>query len=330
MTANSSDSMPDAADGPSVPSRSPKPDLLDRLIKEHGRPLRRMAKGLSLLPLGAVRAFQRPQFRRHFLYAIAVQLVSFFVLRLLSIILAIGPLWTMRFILSLLLSGSNPNRSRLLDAFTTIIGAVDELIGGTPLLLVLSLRYVWPSTLDAIFMESAQARDPALAAVLAARPYVYRYWQEFVHYLKRSMRRLRWLVAYKLAGLLPYIGPLLIMGISFYMTRQSFGRRLAAVYAVLTLMPGGRIYAAKLMELALGSRQLARELLEPYFCRMDMNSRMRREWFRHRNAATFGFGLLAYILMQQSTNLLVYIVAQAAIIELVSARETLSRKPKTT
>jgi len=327
MAANSSNSTPNAADRPSTASRSSEPDLLDRLIKEHGRPLRRLAKGLSLLPLGAVRAFQRPQFRRHFLYAIAVQLVSFFVLRLLSIILAIGPLWTMRFILSLL----SPKSTRLLGTFTMIIGAVDELIDGTPLLLVLSLRYVWPSTLDAIFMESAQARDPALATVLAARPYTYRYWQEFVHYLKRSMRRLRWLVAYKLAGLLPYIGPPLIMGISFYVTRQAFGRRLAAVYAVLTLMPGGRIYATKLMELALGSRQLARELLEPYFCRMDMNSRMRRDWFRHRNAATFGFGMLAYILMQQSwTNLLVYIVAQAAIIELVSAHETLSRKPKTT
>jgi hypothetical protein len=119
------------------------------------------------------------------------------------------------------------------------------------------------------------------------------------------------------------------MGISFYITRRAFGRRLALFYAMLTIMPGGRSYAVKLMELVLGSRQLARELLEPFFCRMNMDGRMRREWFRHRNAATFGFGVIAYILMQHNwTNLIVYIIAQAAIIELISTNETLSRKPK--
>ncbi|KAI9594279.1 hypothetical protein BDF19DRAFT_445429 [Syncephalis fuscata] len=197
----------------------------------------------------------------------------------------------MRFIISLLLPEGNITRTRLLFAFTSLIDVVNEFIDGTPLLIVLSLRYVWPNILDTIFMDTA--------TILADRPYIYRYWQEFRHYLQRSVRRLRWLIAYRLATLLPYVGPIIVMGISFYMTRQSFGRRLAYT----------------------GSRQLARELLEPYFCRMDMDGRMRREWFKRRNAATFGFG-------QTWTNLLVYIVAQAAIIELVSTQETLSRKPK--
>ncbi|KAI8056667.1 hypothetical protein BDF22DRAFT_206581 [Syncephalis plumigaleata] len=174
---------------------------------------------------------------------------------------------------------------------TSLINLVDGFIDGTPLLLLLSLRYIWPSTLDVIFMDSAKARDPALATILEARPYTYHYWREFRHYLRRSLQRLRWLIPYKLAALIPFVGPFIIM--------------------------------------ALGSRQLARELLEPFFCRMDMDGRMRREWFRHRNAATFGFGVIAYILMQHNwSNLIVYIIAQAAIIELVSADKTLSRETK--
>jgi hypothetical protein len=307
----------------------PSPDLLEQLFKEHGRPLRRVAKGLSLLPLGAIRAFQRTRFRRQFVYAVAAQVISFFVLRLSSILLAIGPLWLTRFAISLLLPEGNYTRLRLLASLTSLIGIVDGFIAGTPFLILLSLRYVWPAKLDQVFMDSVETRDRALSVVLAARPYTYRYWQEFRHYLTRSMGRLRWLVAMRLIMLIPWVGSLLLMGFSFYMARRSFGRRLAFVYAALTLLPGGRFYATKLMELTLGSRQLVRELLEPFFCRMDMDARMRREWFRHRNAATFGFGVLAYILMQQSwTNLLVYIMAQAAIVELISTRQVLSYKPK--
>ncbi|RKP10835.1 hypothetical protein THASP1DRAFT_21499 [Thamnocephalis sphaerospora] len=305
-------------------------DFWQHAAKEYGRPFRRVVKGISLLPLGAARAYQSADFRRTFRYALLAQLASFFLMLLLTQLLIVGPLTTLRTIISWTMPFTDPQQSQAIVAITTIITTVQKWTHGAPLLLLLGLRYAFPTVLDRVFMSAVTVRDPALGTILAGRPYIYRYWEEFRHYLKRSWRRLRWLLAVRLAQLIPFVGPLVTFGVAFYMTRRGFGRKLAILNAVLVLLiPNGRAYATMILELALGSRQLVRELLEPFFCRMDMDARMRREWFRHRNAASFGFGVLVYLIMLAPwTNLLVFLIAQSAVVELVATKAVLSKKDR--
>jgi hypothetical protein len=311
-----------------TPSSTRPTNLWASLYKDYGRPFRRIAKALYLFQRGAINAFQQPEFRRKFYYALLAQLILHVLLSFLSYLLILGPLNVIHF----LLGGKTTSDETEPTTITKILNAtsttVQDWIEQVPLVMVLSLRYVFWKIPDSIFMSSLQRRNPPLYANLNRLPYQYHYLDEFKHSLKRTWKRLRWLLGLRIAQAIPYVGEVATFAATFMMTRYSFGRKLAILNAIIILfVPNGQALAVLLMNTVLGSRQFVRELMDPFFCRIDMNAHMRREWFRQHNAATFGFGVLAYLAIQLPwTNLLVFLIAQSAIVELISTPKLESKR----
>lgn len=70
----------------------------------------------------------------------------------------------------------------------------------------------------------------------------------------------------------------------------------------------------------LGMRALMRELLEPYFVRMNMTHKEKRKWFSGRKDVLFGFSAIAYILIRIPVfGFIGYGVAQAAAAYMLTA-----------
>lgn len=69
----------------------------------------------------------------------------------------------------------------------------------------------------------------------------------------------------------------------------------------------------KLIRALIGMRSLMRELLAPYFVRMQMTHKEKRAWFSGRKDILFGFSAIAYIIIRLPIiGIIGYGIVQAA------------------
>lgn len=190
---------------------------------------------------------------------------------------------------------------RLIHSFSTqqtqgrIVDMMDqvELAGRRlPLILLQGLQYSYPQFLDRAFLEGALFLEPDLHARLSTRPYHRRYWKEFIEFCKRSWKRAQFSLVILILSPLPLIGPYILPMVGFYLTSRAFGKPIALLLAIATLLSPTRALAHWALEVGQDARQLGRELLEPYFCREALKPRDRRIWLRYWGWRVFGYASL--------------------------------------
>jgi hypothetical protein len=86
----------------------------------------------------------------------------------------------------------------------------------------------------------------------------------------------------------------------------------------------------KLVRALLGMRALMRELLEPYFSKMNMTHKEKKKWFSGRKDVLFGFSAIAYIMIRLPViGILGYGIAQASaayMLTIVTAPPNIEKK----
>lgn len=211
-----------------------------------------------------------------------------------------------------------------------------------PFLLMTLMRYITP-TLDDIFLLSLQwvdttyvekhkAEDPrtlrsmyypnltkyqkkgATAASKSGKPTATLLFAFFNRYARRVAM---WLGIYILS-LVPVVGRFVMPAASFYSARKSLGTNAAAlIFASGLVLP--RRYLVFFLHTYYASRSLMRELLEPYFCRIQFNKDQKARWFLEREGVLFGFAFAFTIVLKTPfIGVLMYGIAQASTAYLVT------------
>ena len=173
-----------------------------------------------------------------------------------------------------------------------------------------TLRHIYPTPLDDLFMQSLEWTDriyqdkhaqddktkqplrPLYSKTLAlyardpsthSTPRVYKF-------VRRTVKRLALGMVLYLLSLTPGLGKFVFPAAGFYSLYQALGHDLALAAAVggvgLLLLPK-RSYVV-LVQGWLSSRALTRELLEPYFARINFSDSQKREWFHEREGVLLG------------------------------------------
>ncbi|CAG8461741.1 11387_t:CDS:2 [Acaulospora colombiana] len=189
------------------------------------------------------------------------------------------------------------------------------------------MRYIYPQILDSLFIESLRYVDyiylqkhkgekelrPQYALSLERYKYSYD-WTEVYKYFKRMWNQIKIAVLLYFLSLLPFIGALVYPVASAYALIRSIGYKPAITVGVLMyITPGTKPFAMVFLETLLSSRALMRELLEPYFGRINFEDKEKRKWFREREGILFGFSIGFYPLVRLPLiGMLFYGVAQAA------------------
>ncbi|EHA50064.1 hypothetical protein MCOR27_004014 [Pyricularia oryzae] len=116
----------------------------------------------------------------------------------------------------------------------------------------------------------------------------------------------------------PVIGRFVLPAASFYTFKKAVGLGPASViFGTGVLMP--RKYLIIFLQTYFSSRNLMRELLEPYFSRIHMTKEQKKRWFRTREGILFGFGIGFYILLRVPLlGVLIYGIAEASTAYLIT------------
>ncbi|CAO3595331.1 unnamed protein product [Absidia cylindrospora] len=193
------------------------------------------------------------------------------------------------------------------------------------------MRYVYPKPLDDLFMETLHYIDqlnnnnnnrqggsprPTYAGAMAKRSYKKEYWPNMKSYMQRTWTKMLFGLAIFLLSFLPTVGQFVIPAAGAYATFRSLGNSQGVGGFLLVgfcffLLP--RSATMRLVRALVGMRTLVRELLEPYFVRMNMSHSEKKRWFDGRKGILFGFSLIAYMLIRVPyLGFVGYGVAQAA------------------
>ncbi|CAG8473860.1 1693_t:CDS:2 [Diversispora eburnea] len=300
--------------------------------------LQQIIRGCQLAWLGSVLAFENRHLYKHsyvktFGYLVGASIILYLVT---STILLI-PLKILQLFLYLFSSDHN-NHKFLENTNSWLINYVFNL----PFLGLLFIRYIYPETLDSLFIESLRNVDfehikkhkegdedelrPPYAPALERYQYSSGsgYWKEMIQYLKRTGNQLKKVIALFLLSLLPFVGGFVYPIASAYALVNSLGKVPAIIVGILMyITPGTKSFAIIFLETLYSSRALMRELLEPYFGRIKFNDETKRKWFREREGILFGFSIVFYPLMRLPLlGMLFYGVAQAATALILGKRNT--------
>ncbi|KAI1826579.1 transmembrane protein UsgS [Xylaria intraflava] len=216
-----------------------------------------------------------------------------------------------------------------------------------PLFVMALMRYITP-TLDDMFMDSLHWVDITYVSKHKhenpddLRDMYYPNLREYKHtggraspkgsdkgasnakskllmaFMMRFYRKAYMSLAVLVLSYVPYIGKLVLPAVSFYTFNKAVGLGPAAViFGTGIFLP--RRYLIIFLQSYFASRSLMRELLEPYFARIPMNSEQKRKWFRSREGLLFGFGIGFYILLRVPLlGVLIYGIAEASTAYLIT------------
>ncbi|KAG9289721.1 hypothetical protein G9A89_014456 [Geosiphon pyriformis] len=198
------------------------------------------------------------------------------------------------------------------------------------------MRYVYPQPLDSLFIESLRQIDlvyikkhsesdvdadgkiielrPPYATALEKYDVSIQYWKEMNAYLKRTLRDLKWTALLYLCSFIPILGTFVYPLASGYALVRSLGLTSATTVGILIyIIPGTKKLAILFLETLFASRMLTRELLEPYFARLQFDRETKRRWFAEREAILFGFSIAFYFFIRiPIIGMFFFGVAQAA------------------
>ncbi|RKF63262.1 putative transmembrane protein [Erysiphe neolycopersici] len=116
----------------------------------------------------------------------------------------------------------------------------------------------------------------------------------------------------------PIIGRFVLPGASFYTFQKVIGLAPASlIFGVSVFLP--RTFLVVFLQSYFASRNLMRELLEPYFCRLRFTKAQKKNWFHDREGLLFGFGVGFYLLIRiPFLGVLIYGIAEASTAYLIT------------
>ncbi|KAI9021548.1 hypothetical protein CLU79DRAFT_703288 [Phycomyces nitens] len=254
---------------------------------------------------------RKQKFLKIFLYLSLVSIVLFCITKILIAI----PLFILR-ILFWVFSGNDSEKTD--EAYEKITTILREVVSSVPFLTLLFMRYIYSKPLDDLFMESLQyidtihpERRPYKIPVVK-REFRKEHWANMKSYVFRTWKKLRLGVAICLLSLLPVVGQFVFPAAGAYATFRSLGNTQGiAVGICFFFLP--RWAVLRLVRALIGMRSLTRELLEPYFARMNMSHSEKQKWFSGRKDVLFGFSAIAYIIIRiPYVGFIGYGIAQSA------------------
>lgn len=188
------------------------------------------------------------------------------------------------------------------------------------------LRYLYPIPMDRLFFQSLQCvpidqfRDPkqklVMEALLAKPGILYQtYFQSISAYLKRTFRVLILQILIVLVGFVPFIGRLAPMLLEVWYLQRFIGLETSLVISVGSHFGAFRFTPALLLSHLLSIRALARELLSPYFLRLDVSGSSQKALLDRNFTFLFGF-LMPFYAMSKISYLgpLLFGLGQSAIV----------------
>eukprot|EP01089_Gocevia_fonbrunei_P012118 TRINITY_DN2776_c0_g1_i2.p1 TRINITY_DN2776_c0_g1~~TRINITY_DN2776_c0_g1_i2.p1 ORF type:complete len:255 (-),score=16.35 TRINITY_DN2776_c0_g1_i2:60-824(-) len=173
---------------------------------------------------------------------------------------------------------------------------------------------------ESIFFTTLDTLDPVLSTELQNTKTInFRTW--LVIFIRRMAKLIGLAILLNIWGKIPYFGLLALPAAQFYITKNTFGVNPAIVLTIFQLAPLPFISTATkifIVKFWIASVALSRELLEPFFSRLD-DYRRDVPRIRHKNyALLFGFALpFAIILGIPILGPLSYGLAQASVATLV-------------
>lgn len=254
---------------------------------------------------------RKQRFLKIFIY---LSIVSFILLGLTNVLIAI-PIHVVRFVLWF---SASEKTARADDALESTNRFVREIVASVPFLALLFMRYIYPKPLDDLFMESLRfldaqhpERDP-YASVLAQQKFKKRYWVDMKDYTLRTWKKLRIGILLVILSWVPFVGRFVFPLAGAYTTYRALGKTQGiAVGVCFFFLPHWA--TMRLVRALIGMRSLMRELLAPYFIRMQMSHREKRGWFSGRKDVLFGFSAIAYIIIRLPIiGIVCYGIVQAA------------------
>lgn len=137
-------------------------------------------------------------------------------------------------------------------------------------------------------------------------------------FLYRFGRRAAISLAIFALSYLPYVGRFVLPAASFYTFNKAVGLGPAAIiFGTGIVLP--KRYLVIFLQTYFSSRSLMRELLEPYFARVHMTKKQKKNWFHSREGLLFGFGIGFYTLLRVPLlGVLIYGIAEASTAYLIT------------
>ncbi|OXV08841.1 hypothetical protein Egran_03395 [Elaphomyces granulatus] len=298
-------------------------------------------RGAQLTVVGTIRALQNPElFRyRHFRHAALAGFIGLVIHLLVQI-----PIFAVKKILWLASWVSDLDHATWDDKVTQWLNFVSHSVLGLPFLLMTLMLYITPA-LDEIFMESLKWVDSTysqkhksdnpkdLRAMYYPNLVMYPttktktkvrigpskpLGQAVTDFAKRYARRVSMWFGIYIISLLPVAGRYVMPGTSFFTFRKAVGTAPAIVIFGLSLfLPREAI--VMFLHTYFASRSLMRELLQPYFRRIQFNEEQKRQWFLDREGVLFGFAFgFTLFIKVPLVGFLIYGVAQASTAYLIT------------
>jgi hypothetical protein len=224
----------------------------------------------------------------------------------------------------------------------TIVSGLDLLANHVlqvPFFLMTLMRYVTP-TLDNMFMDSLRWVDMTyvqkhkgenpddLRDMYYPNLRQYKVKDGSTHttstaeaismFLYRFGRRAAISLAIFALSYTPYVGRFVLPAASFYTFNKAVGLGPAAIiFGTGIVLP--KRYLVIFLQTYFSSRSLMRELLEPYFARVHMTKKQKKNWFHSREGLLFGFGIGFYTLLRVPLlGVLIYGIAEASTAYLIT------------
>ncbi|KAK3697089.1 hypothetical protein LTR37_017687 [Vermiconidia calcicola] len=143
-------------------------------------------------------------------------------------------------------------------------------------------------------------------------------YDAMILFLWRYGRKAALSLAVYLLTFLPYVGHFVLPAASFYTFNNAVGTPAALViFSSGIVLP--KKYLIMFLQSYFSSRSLMRELLEPYFSRIQYSKQQKKQWFHDRAGVLYGFAIAFFILVKiPLVGVLVYGIAEASTAYLIT------------
>ncbi|CAL5866289.1 uncharacterized protein PFLUO_LOCUS496 [Penicillium psychrofluorescens] len=293
-------------------------------------------RGFQLTVVGTLRALYNPELFKyeHFRQAALAVVVGIVI----QIVIQI-PIVAVKFAIYLMSWIINLDHATWDDKLLNGMDFMSNSVLQVPFLLMTLMRYLTP-TLDEIFMQSIQwvdstyiqkhkSEDPDTLRAMYY-PHLIQYStkgktggsrpvaEALMAFANRYAKKIGLILGVYLLSLLPIVGRFVMPAASFYTFRDHVGTvPAAAIFGAGLILP--KRFIVMFLHTYFASRSLMRELLEPYFSRIQFTSQQKRRWFRDREGVLFGFAFAFTVVMRTPfIGVLMYGVAQASTAYLIT------------
>ncbi|KAI6245058.1 hypothetical protein HI914_06880 [Erysiphe necator] len=311
------------------------PSFSSNFLMSHFQP-NAILRGAQLTIVGALRALRNPSLltSRHY-KQVAIAIACGIAIRIAIALPVLGIkvlLWLTSFVFDYEYVSWSHNVANGL-------GFIQNSVLQVPFFLMTVMRNITP-TLDEMFMESLAWVDSTYykkhegensASIRNG------YYENLSKYPTRDIYAQPKSAAYKLKKLIswsskkagisllifilsytPVVGQFVLPGASFYTFQKVIGLAPAGlVFGIGIFLP--RTFLVIFLQSYFASRNLMRELLEPYFCRIRFTKTQKKNWFHDREGLLFGFGIGFYLLIRiPFLGVLIYGIAEASAAYLIT------------